>query len=131
MKTMLILFTLLLGCASLPHAEEPSHPKMESFLQTPSARKLNPALQQKLLALERKGAEEERLTLLLGLKTPPTEADKNRLQQEGALLRSVLGTVATATAPAEKIPAISRLEFVETIELATFFKPKGEADEAF
>lgn len=128
LKMMLALFfSLLLGCAPSPHTESPPQKNMESFLQTPSARKLSPSLQKRLRAMEANGAE--RLDLLLGLKGPPTETEKERLRREGALLRSVVGGVATATAQAEKIPAISRLDFVEAIELATPLKPKGEDDD--
>lgn len=98
-------------------------------MQTASAKKLNIGLQRKLLALEEKNATDERLDLLLGLKTTPTEDEKDRLRQEGVLLRSVVGTVATATAPAGKIPAISSFDFIESIELATPLRPKGDQDE--
>lgn len=124
-----LFFLLLLGCVSSPHAGNPPHSKIDFFLHTPEAEKLSPALQKKLRTLEAEGGEAESLSLLLGLRTSPTEAEKDRLRQEGALLRSIIGAVATVTAPAEKIPAISRLDFVETIELVMSFRQKGEPDE--
>jgi len=101
---------------------------MQTFMQTASARKLSPALQRRLLALEREALGAQ-LDLLLGLKNALTEAEKLRLQQAGITLRSVIGTVATATAPAGKIPEVASFDFIDQIELSTRLRSKGDNDE--
>lgn len=125
----ILLFSLLLGCAASPHAEDPSDQKRDFFLETASVEKMSPSLQKRLRELEATGGGAERLDLLLGLKAAPTEAEKNRLRQDGALLRSIVGAIAAATVPAGRIPAISRLDFVETLEPAASFGQKGDGDE--
>lgn len=127
--SLIVFLFLFLGCTAPEKRDLSSHQEMKTFMQSASAKKLNTGLQRKLLALEEKNATDERLDLLLGLKTPPTEAEKDRLRQEGVLLRSVVGTVATATAPAEKIPTISLFDFIERIELAAPLRPKGDQNE--
>jgi hypothetical protein len=126
--TLIFLFPVLLSCTP-HHSAGPFREKIEPFLQTAPAKKLSPALQRRLLALEEKNAAGEKVDLLLGLNASPTENEKGRLQQEKVLLRSVIGTVATATAPAGSIPAISRFDFIKNIELAVPLNPKGDRNE--
>ena len=125
-SSLIVFLLLFLGCTAPERRDTSSRQEMKTFMQTASAKKLNIRLQRKLLALEEKNATDERLDLFVGLKTPPTEAEKDRLRQEGILLRSVVGTVATATAPAEKISTISLFDFIESIELATPLRPKED-----
>ena len=122
------LLVLLLGCATSPGAEVSFREEMTAFMQSASARKLNPALQRRLLTLEEEEGAGAPLNLLLGLRNTPTETEKRQLQEKGLILRSVIGTVATAIAPAHKIPEISQLDFIERIELSRHLQPKGKRD---
>jgi len=125
----LIVFLFLLFYVALPKADPLPRQEMKAFMQTLSARKINIGLQRELLLLEEKNAVHQRLDLLIGLKTSLTETEKAQLQQEGVILRSVIGTIATATAPAEKIPAVASFDFIEYIELSTRLQMKGDLHE--
>lgn len=102
---------------------------MQDFLKTEPARKLDPALQRQILDLERKAALDGHLTVILGLKAPLTEFERGQLQEAGVTIGSVLGTVATASVPARKVPHVASLDFIARIELPVKLTPKGERSE--
>jgi len=97
-------------------------------MQSAPARKLDLALQRNLLTLQEKAGAGAPLNLLLGLKNTSAETEKRQLQEKGLILRSVIGTAATAIAPAHKIPEISQFVFIERIELSSHLQPKGKRD---
>jgi len=101
---------------------------MQTFMQSAPARKLDLALQRNLLTLQEKAGAGAPLNLLLGLKNTSAETEKRQLQEKGLILRSVIGTAATAIAPAHKIPEISQFVFIERIELSSHLQPKGKRD---
>jgi len=129
MKTALFCIGLLAltGCATPPRADASFRDEMSAFLQTAPARKLSPALQRNLLALEEKEGSAVRLHLLLGLKNTLTDAEKSLLQQAGVVVRSAIGSVATAVAPAEAMPDVASFDFIESIEISTPLQPKPES----
>lgn len=126
-----ILFplSLVLGCVSPSPTQITLTDSMQDFLRTESARKLGPTLQSRLLDLERKTALDEPLDVILGLKAPMTELEKGQLQKAEVQIRSVIGTVATASVPARKVPYVASLDFIARIELPTKLTPKGERNE--
>jgi hypothetical protein len=123
----IILIPIALGCAHSGKAETQQDP-FSAFMQTDAARKLSPALRRKLQNLGEGDAVDERLSLVFSLKHPLAGFERDQLEQGGVLIRNAVGTIVTATAPAEKIPALSSLNFVETIELPVTLGPKGEKD---
>lgn len=129
LAAILFPLSLVFGCVSPSPTEMAPIESMQDFLQTESARNLGPTLQSRLLDLERKAALEEPLDVILGLKAPMTEFERGQLQKAGVQIRSTIGTVATASVPARKIPQIASFKFIAQIELPAQLTPKGGRDE--
>jgi len=123
------LLIFLLFVYAVPDVGAVTHQKITAFMQTNQAKKLNPALQRRIFALLEENDMNQHLDLLLGFKTALTGFQRDQLQQEGVMLRSLIGTVATATAPAKAIPTIASLNFIENIELATPLQQRRGHDE--
>lgn len=126
---ILLFIVVVSGCANPLRPETRPPQDMKAFIETEPAWKLSPTLQKRLLELEEKGVLDQQLDLILALTGPLTPAERSRLEKHGVLVRSVIGAVATATAPAGEIPALARFDFVKRIELPTILRPKGGADE--
>lgn len=123
------LFLCLVGCVNAPHPEAADLSPMQAFLKTEPARKLDPALQSQLLDLEKKMALDESIDVILGLKAPLTDLERGQLQYAGVTLRSVVGTIATASVRAREVPAVASLAFIARIESPMKLTPKGERNE--
>lgn len=119
---------LVLGCVNPKSTETATASDIQAFLQTEAARKLDPALQSRLLNLEQTNRLDETLTVVLGLKSPLSESEREQLQRAEVTIRSTMGTVVTALVPAKRVPQVASLGFVARIELPVSVTPKGERD---
>ncbi len=56
--------------------------------------------------------------VLLRLQQPPTEAQLQQLRQLGVNTGGITGAIVSASVPAEQLPAVQALPFVERVELS-------------
>lgn len=119
---------LVLGCVNPKYTETATASDLHAFLQTEAARKLDPELQSRLLNLEQTNRLDETLAVVLGLRSPLSESEREQLQRAEVTIRSTMGTVVTALVPASRVPQVASLGFVARIELPVNVAPKGERD---
>ena len=120
--------SLVLSCVNPKYTETATASDTQAFLETEAAKKVDPALQSRLLNLERTNRLDETLTVVLGLKSPLSEPERDQLQRAGVTIRSTMGTVVTALVPAKRIPQVASSGFVAWIELPASVTLKGERD---
>jgi len=98
MRSVLVLFTCLLAACSAPGSESQSVTEVSS--------------------MERQETSPDHKAVLLRLQQPPTEAQLQQLRELGVRIGGITGSIVSASAPVDQLPAIQTLPFVERLELS-------------
>lgn len=112
MKKLIYIFIAVLMSSSIAHAQEFSFQKSSDYS------KLDLRARNAWLDAMRSGDEDRNLKCMLKVTERMSQDQKNKLASAGFEPTTIIQTIVTGQARANKIPKIAALDFVQIIELA-------------
>ena len=113
----LAVFIMLVAC-STPGLNEKALPAQHDGRASTSIEKLAPALRIEIDKRISGGHPEGAIEILIRTAGPIDQAQRRELEKKGCEIRSLLGNIATARAPARNILDIAGLEYITYMDIA-------------